>query len=105
MTQLSNTRTPRRGRVFPERQLSSEEKARRKAEDEAFAQRCRAIFERVKRDLIKDHYDWFIVIEPDSGQYFIDPDKTVAKQKAHEKHPDAMCLVKCLNETGCCGTI
>ena len=105
MTQLSSNRTPRRGRVFPEKQLSPIEKARRKAESEAFTKRCRAIFEEVKQNLIENHYDWFIVIEPDSGDYFIDQDKTVAKAKAHEKHPDAICLIKRLNETGCCGKI
>lgn len=105
MSQISYNRIPRRGRVFPEQQLSPEEKARRKAESEAFAQRCRMIFDQVTDELMKDHYDWFIVIEPESGEYFIDPDKTIAKQKAHEKHPDAMCLIKRLNETGCCGRI
>jgi hypothetical protein len=105
MTQLSSNRIPRRGRVFPERQLSPEEKAKYQAEDEAFAQRCRQIYDQIASNLMKSHYDWFIVIEPDSGDYFIDPNKTVAKQKAHEKYPDAMCLVKRLNETGCCGTI
>ncbi|MEH1930103.1 MAG: hypothetical protein V7K14_06060 [Nostoc sp.] len=48
MTQLSSNHTPRRGRVFPERQLSPEEKARRKAEDELFYQRCRVVFNRVQ---------------------------------------------------------
>ena len=105
MSQLSSNRTVRRGRIFPERQLSPEEKARRKAESEAFAQRCRAIFDQVAVELIKDHYDWFIVIEPDSGDYFIDPEETVATQKAHEKHPDKMCLIMRLNETGTCGRI
>lgn len=104
MTQLSSNRTPHRGRVFPERQLSLEE-AKTQAEDEAFAQRCRQIYDQVASELMKEHYDWFIVIEPNSSEYFIDPDKTVAKQKAHEKYPDAMCLVKRLNETGCCGKI
>ncbi len=105
MTQLSNNRTPRLGRVFPERQLSPEEKAKRKAEDEAFYQRCRAIFERVQPELIKDHYDWFIVIEPDSGDYVIDPDEKVAREKAREKHPNKMRLIACINETGTCGRI
>ncbi|MFH7027753.1 MAG: hypothetical protein ACHBN1_20725 [Heteroscytonema crispum UTEX LB 1556] len=53
MTQLSSNRTPRRGRIFPERQLSPEEKARHKAEDEVFYQRCRIIFDRVQPELIK----------------------------------------------------
>jgi len=105
MTQLSNNYTPRRGRVFPERQLSSEEKARRKAEDEVFAQRCHVIFDQVQPELIKDHYDWFIVMEPDSGDYFIDPDETVARTKASEKHPEKMRLIMRVNETGACGRI
>lgn len=105
MTQLSYNLTARRGRVFPERQLSPEEKARRNVEDESFAQRCRAIYKRLATDLMKDHYDWFIVIEPDSGEYFIDIDEKVAIQKTREKHPDAMVLIKRLNETGCCGRI
>ena len=105
MTQLSSNRTPRRGRIFPERQLSPEEKARRKAEDEVFYQRCCVIFERVQPELIKDHYNWFMVIEPDSGDYFIDPDETVARQKAREKHSGKRRLIVCINETGACGRI
>lgn len=63
MTQASSRQTPRKGRVFPERQLSKEELEQRKAEKEAFSLRCRVIFDRVQPELIKDHYDWFIVIE------------------------------------------
>ena len=102
---LSYNRTPRRGRVFPENQLSPEEKARRKTEDELFSQRCRMIFDKVKPELIEDHYNWFIVIEPESGDYFIDADENVARAKAGEKHPDKMRLIKRLNESGTCGTI
>ncbi|HEY9797214.1 MAG TPA: hypothetical protein V6D30_16345 [Leptolyngbyaceae cyanobacterium] len=105
MSQLSPNRTARRGRVFPERQLSPEEKARRKTEDEVCYRRCRMIFEQVQPELIKEHYDWFIVIEPESGDYFIDPDKTVARQKARAKYPHAKRLIMRLNETGTCGRI
>ncbi|MHC5725281.1 MAG: hypothetical protein ACYT04_58800 [Nostoc sp.] len=105
MTQLSSNHTPRRGRVFPERQLSPEEKARRKAEDELFYQRCRVVFNRVQSELIKEHYDWFIVIEPDSGDYFIDANEDIARQKAREKYSDKMRLIMRLNERGTCGRI
>jgi hypothetical protein len=37
MTQLSSNRVPRRGRIFPERQLSAEEKAKRKVERESLS--------------------------------------------------------------------
>lgn len=105
MTQLSENQTPRRGRVFPERQLSTEEKARRQAEGEEFNRRCQEIFERVKPELIKDHYDWFIVIEPDSGDYVIDPNETIARQKAHDKFGHTLRLMMRINETGACGKI
>jgi hypothetical protein len=102
---LSSNRIPRRGRVFPENQLSAEEKARRQTEWEDFNQRCQVIFEQVQPELIKEHYDWFIFIEPDSGEYFIDPDEMVVRQKAHEKYPNKLCLILRINETGACGRI
>jgi hypothetical protein len=105
MTQLSSNQTPRRGRVFPERQLSPEEKARRKAEDQIFYQRCRLVFDRVQPELIKEHYDWFIVIEPDSGEYFIDPNEDVARQNARDRFGDTLRLMMRINETGACGRI
>jgi len=105
MTQLSSNRTPRRGRVFPEIKLSPEEKARRKAEDKIFYERCRVIFDTVKPELIKDHYDWFIVIEPESGDYIINADEDTCRQKAREKFSDTMRMMMRINETGTCGRI
>ena len=48
MTQLSPHHSVRRGRVFPEKQLSPAEKAKIKAEDAVFYERCREVFERVQ---------------------------------------------------------
>ncbi|MGK7876119.1 MAG: hypothetical protein AB4426_23330 [Xenococcaceae cyanobacterium] len=105
MTQLSSKLTPRRGRVFPERQLSPEEKARRQGEDEAFYQHCRVIFEQVRPNLMTEHYNWFIFIEPDSGDYIIDPNRDNVLLKGCQKHPHKRSFIFRLNETGVCGTI
>lgn len=105
MTQSSSPKTVRRGRVFPEKQLSLEEKARIAAEDAVFYQRCRKVFEQVQPELIEDYYNWFIIIEPDSGDYFIDEDKKVALTKSRSKYPDKKCIIMRINETGTCGTI
>ncbi|NEP09299.1 MAG: hypothetical protein F6J92_36965 [Symploca sp. SIO1A3] len=105
MRETTAQRIVRRGRVFPEIQWSPEEKIRRKAESEAFNHRCRAIFERVRPELIDEHYGWYILVEPDSGDYVIDPDKETARKKAHQKHPGKIHCMFCLNETGATGRI
>ena len=105
MNPTSSQRPARRGRIFPEYTIPPEELARRQAELDAFYKRCRPIFERVQPELIKEHCNWFIAIEPESEDYFIDPDEELADQKARQKHPNAMLGVFRLNETGACGRI
>jgi len=102
----SKRKVPVGSSLFPNRpRLSQEEILRRKAEDEIFGQRCRAIFDKVAPQLIADHYEWSIIIEPNSGDYFIAPDRKECLQKAKQKHPTALLLEMCLNETGTCGRI
>ena len=72
MTQLHDNRQPRRGRIFPEYTIPPQELARRETERDVFYQRCYTIFERVRPQLIKDHYNWFIIIEPDSSDCFVE---------------------------------
>ena len=105
MTQITSKKVVRRGRIFPELTISSEELARREAEDEIFNQRCRAIFELVRPEYIETHYGWYIGIEPNSGEYFIDKDNIQAHKKVLEKYPKTRNYVFCLNETGTTGRI
>ncbi|HAG83783.1 MAG TPA: hypothetical protein DCL61_22205 [Cyanobacteria bacterium UBA12227] len=106
MTQITHRRVPLGRPIFPNRPpLSPQEIARRKAEKEAFAQRCQVIFDQVYPELVTSHYNWFITIEPESGEYFIDPDKEVAFQKARQKHPNTKIMVMGLNSKGTCGRI
>ncbi len=56
-------------------------------------------------ELVKEHYNWFIQIEPESGDYFIDADEEVSFQKARPQHPTAELMVMRLNEMGSCGKI
>ena len=105
MNQLTPKQPARRGRIFPELTLSPEELAKHEAEREVFHKRCRAIFERVRPELIKEHFHWSIAVEPDSGDYFIDKNKEVASQQAREKHHDAVHCMFRLNEIGAVGRI
>ncbi len=101
----SKRKVPLGSPIFPDRPRLSEEIARLEAEDEIFCQRCRAIFDKVAPQLIADHYEWSIIIEPDSGDYFIDPNRKVCLQKAKQKHSTTILMEMCLNETGACGRI
>lgn len=105
MTQQQPKHQARRGRIFPELSISLEEQVRKEAENEAFYQRCRPIFERLRPKLIENHYNWFIVIEPVSEDYFVDQDSRAALLQALEKHPQAEFFTFRLNKTGVCGRI
>jgi hypothetical protein len=105
MSQLSENNSSRQNRVFPPQSRSGEEKAKRQEEMKQFDADCQAIFDKVKPALIEDYYNWFMVIEPKSGDYFIDADEVEAEKKAQAKHPDALCLILCINETGVCGRV
>lgn len=106
MRQLSESdRQPRLGRVFPDSNYTPKELARLEAERDALFQRCYQIFQQVQPKLLKDYYDWFMVIEPKSGDYFIDEEESVAQQKAHQKYPDRQCVIFCINETGACSRV
>lgn len=105
MTKLLVKRTPRRLPRLVSHGETPEETSKQPAELEVFDQRCYQIFAQVSAELIENHYNWFIIIEPDSGDYFMDEDELVAFQKACEKYPQAILGFFRLNETGICGKI
>jgi hypothetical protein len=49
--------------------------------------RARAIYDSLLDELIGNHPNWYIAIEPDSGDYFLNADKIIAKLSARQKHP------------------
>jgi hypothetical protein len=44
--------------------------------------------DKVKAEFIDTHYNWFVAVEPDSGEYFIDKDLETASRICRDKHPD-----------------
>lgn len=105
MIQTTSERVVRRGRVFPEIQWSEEQKTQEKARRQAFYERCWAIFEGLKSELLDKYEGWYIAIEPDSGDYFINQDKEVASNMARAKHPNVIYHIFGINETGVSGRI
>jgi hypothetical protein len=47
--------------------------------------------------LLDRYYGWSIIIEPESGDYFIDRNPKVALTLAKRKHPTATIMEMCLN--------
>jgi len=105
MTEAKSTRILRRGRLFPQYQWSAEQIAQWNAERLSRYQRCQVIFERIQPKLIETHYNWFMAIAPDSGDYCMDKDKEVATQRLFQQHPDAIPVLFKINKTGVCGTL
>jgi hypothetical protein len=109
MTNLSR----RQGRVFPEIQWTPERIADREAEREAFYQRCYPIFDQIRAEKIATHHNWFVAIEPDSGDSFIDlaeptlreRDLEVASSQCRTQHPHKLHYAFRINQSGTCGTI
>ncbi len=107
MTQLSDFHQPIRGRIFPEFIIPQEELARGQAKRAEIAERCRVIFDRVRPELIDQYYNWFIAIEPDTGEYLLDPKLEDLLQQVTRRYPDPEVKLTTfrLNETGSCGRI
>ncbi|MCU0542499.1 MAG: hypothetical protein MUE44_09935 [Oscillatoriaceae cyanobacterium Prado104] len=107
MTQLSQKRQALRARISPKPIVPPEELARREAERTQRRLRGRKIFERIRPELIGEHYNWFIAIEPDSEAYLIDPKLLGIIQKIKEQYGEnsAKLTMFRLNETGTCGSI
>lgn len=106
MAHKISRKVPQGQPLFPARPpLSQQELSRRKADNEMINKQGREIFSKIYPELVKEHYNWAIIVEPVSGDYFIDLDPEIAFQKARAKHPTAIVLEMRLNETGSCGRI
>lgn len=101
MTQTPSP-TNRHGRIFPSVNWSAEEKTRRAAKMKQLRDRCYPVFEEVRSKLMHKHYNWFIAIEPESGDYFIDPDDLTCSKKLLQKYLNVNFYMFRLNETGVC---
>ena len=107
MTQTSKKQQSRRGRLLPERTISPEELAARRTQRALLGDRCRKFFERVRPELIQEHYDWFIAIEPESEDYLIDSSliELIKKVRNSYDKTELRLTIFRLNEAGWCGTI
>ena len=55
-----------------------------------FAEKADAIYAKIKTKLESDHWGEILIIEPDSGDYFLGENLQEAEKKFYEKHPDKL---------------
>jgi len=102
-TDKSNKFFPRklnRQHTFSQKEIEQEQ-----TKLKTFRERCQPIFEMLKPQFIETHYNWYLAIEPDSGEYFLAENDLEAGEYCRQKYPNAIPFVFRLNETGVCGTI
>ena len=107
MTKLSLKAKMGRGNSLDSEPVSREKLARRKAERDKHSKRSRVIFEKLRPQLIEKYYDWFIAIEPNSGEYLLDTKLEDLIQKVKQQYPPehVPLTIFRLNESGACGKI
>ncbi|WP_353929026.1 hypothetical protein WJM97_11875 [Okeanomitos corallinicola TIOX110] len=105
MLEIQSHQKVHRGRLFPEIQWTEDQKHLYRDNLENHHQRCRVIFERLQPELIKNHYNWFMAVDSETGDYFIDQNEEVVTQMCLQKHPNAIPFIFVINETGVAGKI
>lgn len=98
----------RRGRIFPERHSTAEEIAQRIAHRTELGKKCRQIFDRICPQLMVTHYNWFIAIDSETGNYLLDAKFEGLMQQVKIHYPSngkVRLTAFRLNEQGYCGLI
>ncbi|NEP07559.1 MAG: hypothetical protein F6K18_22090 [Okeania sp. SIO2C2] len=105
MTQLIKNSRPKKNNIFSTNSLSAEELERRAIERKKRGESCFKIFEKIRPRLIKNYYNWFIAIEPESGYYLLDNDLKNLMKRLTIYCPTSQLVTYRINETGACGKI
>ena len=115
MSESTEKRQVRRGRIFPQHSRTPEAIAMRQAnyalirsQRQELAKRCRQIFEQICPQLILTHYNWFIAIDAETGNYLLDAQFEKLIQKVKFSYPangQVKLTIFRLNEKGYCGLI
>lgn len=55
-----------------------------------YVKRARQIYDRLYSELVNSYAGWYVAIESDSGDYFLNANKALAQQQAKQKHPSRL---------------
>jgi hypothetical protein len=102
------TQAPQQRRTHLESSSSSAKKQIDRAQRDDLAHKCQIVFDRVYSQLIENHYNWHIAIDPDTEQYLIDPTLmgiTAQIKDTYDDRSTVKLTIFRLNETGTCGRL
>jgi hypothetical protein len=87
--------------------ITPEELQRRKQQRTEIGKLCREVFERIRPELIDNHYNWFIAVDADTGNYLLDSQLQGLLEQLRKNYTDlnAKVTIFRLNENGACGKI
>ncbi|MDZ7957029.1 MAG: hypothetical protein RMY34_03825 [Aulosira sp. DedQUE10] len=104
MTELSE---PHHTRILAPKPVEPEVIRCERESQKALREKCRPRFERLRSGLIETYPNWFIAIDPNSEEYFLDPTLRGITQKISQAtHTDnTVRMIFRLNDTGICGRL
>ncbi len=103
MTSLSQ---PRRTRIVPSTPTDPEVIQREQEAQHALEERCRPLFDRLRPTLRETYPNWFIAIDPETENYFLDPTlRGLTVKISQTLKGDTIPMIFRLNDTGTCGRI
>ncbi|MEC4884943.1 MAG: hypothetical protein SAL70_27025 [Scytonema sp. PMC 1070.18] len=78
---------------------------REREKQRALHEQCRPVFERLRPTLRETYPKWFIAIDPDNGEYLLDPTlRGITHQISQTKSRNIRMIFR-LNDTGTCGRL
>jgi hypothetical protein len=102
------TQTPQQRRTHLESSSSTANKQIERVQRDDLARKCQIVFDRVRPQLIDNHYNWHIAIDADTEQYLIDPTLmgiTAQIKEIYREESTVKLTIFRLNETGTCGRL
>ena len=85
--------------------LSSQTQRKQDSESEMLYQRARKFFNQLRPQLINQYFNWYIAINPDTGEYLVEQEYLKLFERLRQQKEKGKMVIFRLNETGVCGRI
>ncbi len=106
MNQITKDWQPRRiSTSILSQSLSSQTQGSEDTESEIRYQKAREFFNQLRPQLINQYSNWYIAINPDTGDYLVEQEYLKLFERLRQQPEKGKMVIFRLNETGVCGRI